>query len=77
MLHLVANALGIWPDVPQQDCVDLVKSILENPDFDIDYNVVDHQGDTPLHHASRSSHTLMVKFYLENSDKMGLDLTLK
>mgnify|MGYP002044699350 CR=1 FL=1 len=57
--------------------LELLKDIFENPDFDIDFNVVDTNGDTSFHIACFYGQFEVVKFMLENSNKKGIDILKK
>ena len=64
--------------------VEVVKYVLENPDFHIDADVVDSYGNTPLHHACDQFQTSevqlridIVKFLLETYRKKGIDIKSK
>ena len=76
------NALG-WNDrhVLHNACafghLDLLKYICQNPEFDIDFNVVDQRGYTPFHLACYYGQFEIVKFLLENSNEKGIDIFKK
>ena len=55
----------------------LLKYIFENPNFDIDFNVVNTRGDTPFHIACYFGQFEVVKFMLENSNGKGIDIFKK
>ena len=57
--------------------LDLLKYICQNPEFDIDFNVVDQGGYTPLHIACYYGQFEIVKFLLENSNEKGIDIFKK
>ena len=48
-----------------------------NPYFDVDFNVVDHNGYTPLHTACIYGQFEVVKFMLDNSKSRGIDTEKK
>ena len=50
--------------------------IFENPD--LNFNVMDLRGNTPLHHACYGSGEFeVVKFLLKNSSEKGIDISKK
>ena len=55
----------------------MLKFIIGNPDFDIDFNIVDQSGNTPLHKACCYGQFEVVKFLLENSNKKEIDIYKK
>ena len=57
--------------------LDLLKYIIENPDFDIDFNITDQNGLTPLHLACYLGHYEVVKFLFMNSKEKGIVLDVK
>ena len=57
--------------------LDLLKYICQNPEFDIDFNVVDQREDTPFHVACYFGQFEVVKFLLENSKEKGIDILKK
>ena len=61
--------------------LELFKYIFGNPNFDIDLNVVDQRGNTPLHQACITyigpGQFEVVKFLLQNSDEKGIDVYKK
>ena len=54
-----------------------LKYINENPNFEIDFNVVDHFGWTPLREACDEGQFKIVKFLLEISKEKGIDIEKK
>ena len=61
----------------QKGNLELLKYIVGNPDFDIDFNVVDESGCTPLHHACSLEKFEVVKFLLQKSSEKGIDISRK
>ena len=56
--------------------LELLKYIFENPDLDIDFNVVDLRGNTPFHIACYYGQVEVVKFMLDNSIEKGVDIDI-
>ena len=54
-----------------------LEHIFRNPDYDIDYNAVDEEGLTGLHHACIDGHFEVVNFLLQNSNEKGIDIFKK
>ena len=54
--------------------LELLEFIFGNPDFAINYNVVDQNGMTPLHVACDNEQLKIVEFLLDNSKEIGLDI---
>ena len=55
----------------------LLKYIFGNSELDIDFNVVDGFGMTPLHLACSSDFEGGIKLFLENVEEKGIDITKK
>ena len=55
----------------------LLKYIFGNPDFDIDFNIVDSRGNTLLHIASDFGRFKVVKLLLENAKERDIDIFKK
>ena len=54
--------------------IELLKYIINNPNFDIDFNVVDQYGATPLHVACYFGQIEVVKLLLETSKRRNIDI---
>ena len=60
--------------------LEIVKLLLENSKerkIDIDFNVVNGHGDTPLHSACEMEELEIVKLLLDNSEERKLDIFKK
>ena len=57
--------------------IELIKYIVENSSFNVDFNVVDHNGWTPLHVASCKGHYEIVDFLLQNCEELGVNVDQK
>ena len=57
--------------------LELLKFIIGNPDFDIDFNIVDQTGNTPLHWACYHGQFEVVKFLFDNSNEKEIDIFKK
>ena len=57
--------------------LDLLKFIVENPDFNIDFNVVNQYGNTPLNIACYNGQFEVAKFLLDNSNEKEIDIYKK
>ena len=57
--------------------MELFKYIFGNQDFDIDFNVANQNGFTPLHYACYNGHYEVVKFLLEISNEKEIDIYKK
>ena len=55
----------------------LLKYIFGNPDFDIDFNIVDSRGNTLLHIASDFGRFKVVELLLENAKERDIDIFKK
>ena len=57
--------------------VEFLKSVFEDPYFDIDVDCVDINGKTPLHHACLCGHFEAVKFLIKTYKSNGIDINAK
>ena len=57
--------------------MNLIKFIFGNSSFDIDYNAVDDDGNTPLHLACIKGRFEVVKYLLEEANEKGIDIAKK
>ena len=55
----------------------VLKYIFANGDFDIDFNVVDPDGRTPLHYACWYGQLEVVNFLLDNAKEKEIDIFKK
>ena len=55
----------------------MLKFFCEHPNFNIDFNNVDQDGWTILHHACFFGQLEVIQFLLEHANEMGLDVTKK
>ena len=54
-----------------------MKFFCKNPNLNIDFNDVDQDGWTILHHACFYGQLEVIQFLLEHANEMGLDVTKK
>ena len=71
------NGMHLLHYACQNGHLELLKYIFANSNLDIDLNVVDPLGWTPLHSASWCGQYETVRFILEHHEKKGIDILRK